>query len=127
LEAAHTVVAAARKAGRRVFLPEECQTLLRLFGIIYHESRNTPGSLPAAAIRVARDAVIGPVIHLDAADAWSPPSSAGIELVPLNGFLARRLIERCSLWKRALQHHATPVALDKLEDLLVAVADIATL
>src|SRR5690606_26483541 len=127
LDTAHAIIAEARKAQRWEFSAEECQTLLRLFGIIYHDEPDNPVSLPAAAIRVVRDPVIGPVIHLDAADAWSPPTSAGIELVPLNGFLARRLIERCSLWQRALQHHATPVALDKLEDLLVAVADIAAL
>ena len=78
-----------------------------------------------ARIRLTQDPLFGAVIHLDSAGAWPTSSSAGVELAPLNGFLARRLIERSPLWQHSLAPHATPVMLDKLEDMLVAVADLA--
>ena len=81
--------------------------------------------LVAARIRVTRDRLFGPIVSLDSAGAWPTASSAGTELVPLNGFLARRLMERSPLWAHQLAQHATPVALEKLEDMLIAVADLA--
>lgn len=81
--------------------------------------------LPPATIQIARDALFGPVIRLDESGAWAQPTSAGLELPPLNGFLARRLIER-SRWWRTLLPQATPMALDALENLLIDVAEVAT-
>lgn len=81
--------------------------------------------LPPAIIQVARDALFGPIIRLDESGAWAQPTSAGLELPPLNGFLARRLIER-SRWWRTLLPQATPMALDALENLLIDVAEVAT-
>lgn len=125
IAAAHAVLANVRAAGRSQFEPEEWRALFEIFRVPGAHAAHSATDFPAARIRIVRDPVFGPVISLDTADAWPTSSSAGIELLPLNGFLARRLIERSLLWTRVLAHHATPVMLDKLEDMLVAAADIA--
>src|SRR5690606_23977028 len=76
-------------------------------------------------IGVTRAPRFGAIISMDEAGAWPKTSRAGTERVPINGFLSRRLMERSPLWAHQLAQHATPVALEKLEDMLIAVADLA--
>lgn len=127
LALARELISAARVAGAKELTAETQAHLLSTFRIPMRQAdaQTVVRELVAARIRVSRDRLFGPVITLDAAGAWPTPSSAGVELVPLNGFLARRLIERSPLWTNWLARHATPVVLDKLEDVLVAVSDLA--
>lgn len=122
---AHALLAQARAQRRDRLDRDERHTLFEVFRMPGVHAAHAVSELPAARIRILRDAVFGPVISLDSANAWPTASSAGVELLPLNGFLARRLIERSPLWTRVLARYGTPVMLDKLEDMLVAAADIA--
>lgn len=128
LAPAANAIAAAREAGERTLNEAAQNQLLAAFRIpvMPLQGPDPLGEDPVTArIRVTRDRLFGPVISLDSAGAWPTASSAGTELVPLNGFLARRLMERSPLWGHQLAQHATPVALEKLEDMLIAVADLA--
>ncbi|GAA5236625.1 GNAT family N-acetyltransferase [Verticiella sediminum] len=121
---AETIVDDARAAGRRALGPDEAARLLGAFHIPVLRT-NAPAGVLAARLRIVRDAVFGPVLGITASPAWPSPSSAGLELVPLNGFLARRLIERSQLAQYGLLSRISAVVLDKLEDLMVAFSEMA--
>lgn len=126
---AANAIAAARAAGEHTLNEAAQNQLLAAFRIPvlppHADDAAAADDVVTARIRVTRDRLFGPIISLDSAGAWPTASSAGTELVPLNGFLARRLMERSPLWAHQLAQHATPVALEKLEDMLIAVADLA--
>nr|MBF0682582.1 GNAT family N-acetyltransferase [Pseudomonas sp.] len=128
LAGATNAITAARASGERTLNDAALARLLTAFRIpiVPADAGDTlSDDVVTARIRVTRDRLFGPVISLDSAGAWPTASSAGVELVPLNGFLARRLIERSPLWSHQLAQQATSVALEKLEDMLIAVADLA--
>src|SRR5690606_20433076 len=91
--------------------------------------RDSPiGVLPAEpesrpmAIRVRRDPNFGPVIQFGAGgpDALlSAGSDRGRDLPPLNGFLARQLIERSRAWQRVLASQLSGAAAEALQLALV--------
>lgn len=64
------------------------------------------------AIGVTRDERFGPVIRFGAGGALGAfsPDQAGAELVPLNYFLAKRMVQRSEFWQKLPRDHfATPV------------------
>lgn len=92
-------------------------------GITVEAMAGPPGSAKVS-IGVARDALFGPVIRFGSAHSRSEgPSNRSLELPPLNGFLARRLMERSPAW-RQLAGQLAPPAADALEDILVRLSDI---
>ncbi|OVZ61754.1 hypothetical protein CDO44_05680 [Pigmentiphaga sp. NML080357] len=93
-------------------------------GITVEAMAGPPGSAKVA-IGVARDALFGPVIRFGPARSRSDsPANRSVELPPLNGFLARRLMERSPIWRYALAEQISPRALDMLEDVLVRISEI---
>jgi acetyltransferase len=96
----------------------------RLEGITVEAMAIPPGAIKAS-IGVARDPLFGPVIRFGPARSRSDaPGNPSVELPPLNGFLARRLMERSPLWRHGLAVQASPRALDALEDILVRISEI---
>ncbi len=93
-------------------------------GITVEAMAGPPGSIKVS-IGVARDALFGPVIRFGPARSrGESPATRSIELPPLNGFLARRLMERSAIWRYELSPNLTPRALDALEDVLVRISEI---
>lgn len=93
-------------------------------GITVEAMAGPPGSAKVS-MGVARDALFGPVIRFGSARSRSEsPSNRSLELPPLNGFLARRLMERSPVWRYALAGQLSPRALDALEDVLVRISEI---
>ncbi|GAA4344208.1 GNAT family N-acetyltransferase [Pigmentiphaga soli] len=103
----------------------EAEPGARIAGITVEAMASPPGA-PKVAIGVARDALFGPVIRFgSAAGARAEPAgSLGVELPPLNGFLARRLIERTRIWRHVLSEQVSARAHELLEDILVRISDL---
>ncbi|NLZ12430.1 MAG: GNAT family N-acetyltransferase, partial [Alcaligenaceae bacterium] len=47
-----------------------------------------------------------------------------IELPPLNGYLARQLVERSVLWRRVLKQQLSPAAYETLQEVLERISDL---
>lgn len=93
-------------------------------GITVEAMAGPPGSAKVS-VGVARDARFGPVIRFGSARSRSEsPSNRSLELPPLNGFLARRLMERSPVWRYTLAGQLSPRAVDALEDVLVRISEI---
>ncbi|MEI2418493.1 GNAT family N-acetyltransferase [Orrella sp. JC864] len=131
LDRARQAIAAARRAGRLALQEDEVRALLAAFRV---PLAALDGAMPAdaapvpLAVRVARDQRFGPVVRLGTggpAGVLDGPDR-GMDLAPLNAFLARQLIERSRLWRRVLARAASPAALDALQELLEQAAALAS-
>lgn len=128
---ARLVLESVRAAGRLDLSVSECRAVLDAF---YVPLRDVPaGVLPGEpesrpmAIRVRRDPNFGPIIQFGAGgpDALlSAGSDRGRDLPPLNGFLARQLIERSRTWQRVLASQISSAAAEALQHTLVQVSEV---
>lgn len=132
IASARGVIENVRGAQRRDLDPTETQAVLDAFRV---PLTMWPGEGPAEddgarpmAVHVLRDAKFGPVIRFGAGgpDAELSPMDRAIDLPPLNGFLARQLIERSRLWRRAVAPGVGPQAAEALQDLLVQVSELVS-
>lgn len=130
-EAAQDVVAAVRRDGRQALTPAEARTVLNAFLAPIHDAMppglHEPLSRPMA-IRVQRDPRFGPVIRFGAGgpDAVLSSADRGMDLPPLNGFLARQLIERSRIWNKVLVSRLGTAAFEALQQALVRVSELVT-
>jgi len=132
LAGARALIARAR-AGHRLELDEtEIRTLLDAFLVpLRTVPRDVlpgePESRPMA-IRVRRDPQFGPVISFGAggADAALSPADRGLDLPPLNSFLARQLVERSRAWRRVLASQVSGIAAEGLHHALVQVSELVS-
>ncbi|WP_459616872.1 bifunctional acetate--CoA ligase family protein/GNAT family N-acetyltransferase [Bordetella sp. 2513F-2] len=129
---ARAVIASARAQGRLDLSAEEARAVLDAFQV---PLRDTPRDvLPAEpesrpmAIHVWRDAKFGPVIRFGAGgpDAVLSAADRGMDLPPLNGFLARQLVERSRLWRTVLAPEVGTVAAESLQQALVQVSELVS-
>ena len=131
VERARRIVEHARASGRLDLSLVECRSVLDAF---YVPLRDYPsGVLPGEpesrpmAIRVRRDPNFGPIIQFGAGgpDAViSTGADRGRDLPPLNGFLARQLIERSRTWQRVLASQISSTAAEALQHALVQVSEL---
>lgn len=143
--AARQVVARVREDDRRELSAEECRKLLDAFyvplrdlptaqatlaGVAGSERASMSASTPLRpmAIRVRRDPEFGPVIRfgMGGPDAVLSGAERGMDLPPLNGFLARQLMERSRLWRRVLASQINPMAAETLQHALVQVSELVS-
>nr|WP_082728740.1 GNAT family N-acetyltransferase [Bordetella pseudohinzii] len=132
MAAARAVIAAAREAGRLELTPAECRALLDAFHVPLRDGPLDvrpvePESRPMA-IRVRTDAKFGPVIRFGAGgpDALLSVAERGMDLPPLNNFLARQLIERSRIWRRVLAPQVSNAATEALQHALVQVSELVS-
>lgn len=148
LAAAREILARVRADCRRELNTAEICTLLALF---YVPLRDLPVDVAVAepefrsmAIRVRRDPQFGPVIRFGAGgpdavlsqsdrgfgaggpDVVLSQSDRSIDLPPLNGFLARQMIERSRLWRRVLAPRVGHLAAEALQQALVLVSEMVS-
>lgn len=125
LDTAHAILERAYTRDATELTSAESRRLLAAFGVITHNTMSRRlDEIRPLRIRVLRDRLFGAVIVLDTADRWPSHSSASVELLPLNSYLARRLIERSPAWTRGDLRHVSTPALEQLENLLVAIAEM---
>lgn len=133
LNLAKAVIAQVRADGRRLLSHQECESLLKAFFVplvldpelASHDALQT---VPLA-ISVTPDRRFGPLIRFGAGGAVSElmGSDGGVDLPPLNRFLARRLVERSKIWRRSMSSVISPQAyehlLNTLEELSILVCE----
>lgn len=131
VDRARLVLDGARATGRRSLSAAECRTVLDAFYVPLRDF--PPGVLPGEpesrpmAIRVRRDPNFGPIIQFGAGGADAllfAGADRGRDLPPLNGFLARQLIERSRVWQRVLVSQLSIAAAEALQQALVHVSEI---
>jgi acetyltransferase len=132
LTAAREILARVRAECRRELNTSEIRTLLALFYVPLSEfsadaARGEAESRPMA-IRVRRDPKFGPVIRFGAGgpDAVLSLADRGMDLPPLDGYLARQLIERSRLWRRVLAPRVGHMAAEALQQALVLVSELVS-
>ncbi|WP_291384334.1 MULTISPECIES: GNAT family N-acetyltransferase [Achromobacter] len=131
LAAAREIVARVRADCRRELNTAEIRTLLGLFYVPLSDAA-APSAAEAEsrpmAIRVRRDPQFGPVIRFGAGgpDAVLSLAERGMDLPPLNGYLARQLIERSRLWRRVLAPRVGHLAAEALQQTLVLVSELVS-
>lgn len=131
LAAAREIVARVRADCRRELNTAEIRTLLALFYVPLSDAA-APSAADAEsrpmAIRVRRDPQFGPVIRFGAGgpDAVLSLAERGMDLPPLNGYLARQLIERSRLWRRVLAPRVGHLAAEALQQALVLVSELVS-
>jgi acetyltransferase len=130
LDEARELVRRAQNERRHSLTADECRQLLDCFHIQLRDASDTPpsdDSLPMA-IRVHRDSKFGPYIMFGSGgqDALISASPRAVELPPLNRYLARKLVQRSSLWRRALSRQMTPDAFEALLDTLERISQLCS-
>jgi len=131
IDRARAVLDGARAAGRLDLTGPECRSVLEAF---YVPLRDVPaGVLPGEpesrpmAIRVRRDPRCGPIVQFGAGgpDALlASGTDRGMDLPPLNGFLARQLVERSRAWRRVLAPQLSGAAAEAVQQTLVQVSEL---
>jgi len=130
LDEARELVRRAQNERRQNLGADECRQLLACFHVPVREAQGAEppeDSLPMA-IRVHRDAKFGPCILFGSGgqDALISASYRAVELPPLNRYLARKLVQRSSLWHRALSRQMTPGAFETLLDALERISQLCS-
>lgn len=132
LEEARALVRKAQIQRRHSLTADECVQLLDCFYVpVQYEPTDVMSiladdeSLPMA-IRVHSDARFGPYIVFGSGgqDALISASYRAVELPPLNNYLARQLVQRSSLWRRALSAQITPAAFELLRETLERISEL---
>lgn len=138
LDDARRIVGTAQRERRRVLTQQECQQLLDCFHmpmryahghVMVDDTPEDPYDDPLPmAIRASRDHKFGPYIVFGsgAQDALLAIEQRAVELPPLNSYLARKLVQRSSLWHRALLRQITPAAFDCLIETLERVSQMVS-
>lgn len=134
VDEARAILRAARAAGRTQLSAAQCRQVLECFAIpIRCEGQARDPALAAEvaapmAVRLKRDALIGPYVQFGAGDGSLGQShDRAIELPPFNSFLARQLVERSALWRRVLSRQMSPAAFELLREALEHISNLATL
>ena len=132
VDEARALVKRALDEGRQQLTPRECADLFACFHIpldMLTDDSGYPGlqhvdDVPMA-IRVGLDPTYGPYINFGSGmrGAISARDRA-IELPPLNGFLARQLVERSVIWRRVLKQQLSPAAYETLQEVLERISDL---
>jgi acetyltransferase len=134
-EQARAMIRTARNERRPSLNEDECRRLLEYFHVpIQYVPDAAPGLASAEderlpmAISVFLDARYGPYIRFGAGGqhAHITGSRHAIELPPMNRYLARKLVQRSSLWGRALSRQLTPAALENLQEALERISQLVS-
>lgn len=122
VEGAREVVRAAQRRGRFALSQEETLALLGCFHVPIQLTDQAPADAPAMAIRVYTDPKFGPCISFGRGMEAFSRAEAAVELPPLNGYLARQLVQRSGFWQGTLSRSLTPSAFEFLREALERVS-----
>lgn len=132
IQQARALVAGVLETGRRALSEEECARLLECFHVpldLLPQGAEFPGlqhvdDVPMA-ILVGHDERCGPFINFGSGGRTAISArDRAVELPPLNRFLARQLVERSVVWRRALAQQISPAAYERLQDVLEHLSDL---
>lgn len=115
---ARQLVQAAQRRGQRVLSAGEVLELLGCFHVPLQLADDVPEGSPVMAIRVRKDPKLGPCMSFGRGLEPFLRAEAAVELPPLNGYLARQLVQRSGYWQGTLSRTLTPVAAEFLREAL---------
>ncbi|MGN6580614.1 MAG: GNAT family N-acetyltransferase [Bordetella sp.] len=127
---ARAVIARAREEGRQELTVAQAQTLLDAFQVpLQVMPEGAAGAEPEShpvSVRVSRDSRLGPVMQFGASgpQADLPGWGGSMELPPLNGYLARRLLERSRLWRGVIAPGVEVSVTESLQHALVQISEL---
>lgn len=132
VSAARALVRQVQAEHRQLLNDEEAQRLLACFHVPLRHILSK-GELKAAdalpmAIRSNRYTKYGPYLMFGSGgqDDVIARGNRAVDLPPLNGYLARQLIQRSSLWRRGLSRQMTPAAFELLRECLEGLSELIT-
>lgn len=126
VEGARRIVREAQSHGRLTLSSEETKRLLACFHVPVQLVDAPPEDAPAMSIRVRTDPKFGPCISFGRGEEPFPRSEAAVELPPLNGYLARQLVQRSDFWQSTLSSGITPTAFEFLREALERVSQLVS-
>lgn len=135
IPAARTLLDAALKEKRGTLDTREAMRLLDCFhvGVSWEEDQqdeqfSVEDGVPAVMIQVQSDPIFGPWIRFGEGGHKVVFSSRdkGLDLPPLNAYLAGQLIKRSRVWRQELETYVEPHIFVKLQRILESVADLVS-
>lgn len=126
VEEARRIVRDAQSRGRLTLSSGETMRLLSCFHVPVQLVDAPPDDSPAMSIRVRTDPKFGPCISFGRGLEAFPRSEAAVELPPLNGYLARQLVQRSGFWQSTLSSSITPTAFEFLREALERVSQLVS-
>ena len=135
ITAARALLDTALKENQTTLEPPEAMRLLDCFnaGISWDEDEqdeqfSVEDGVPAVMIQVQRDPIFGPWIRFGEGGHKVVFSSRdkGLDLPPLNAYLAGQLIKRSRVWRQELETYVEPHIFVKLQRILESVADLVS-
>lgn len=132
VDEARALIHAAQKERRWQLDEDECRQLFDCFYLPVHivaaDTTDEHDDTLPMSIRVQKDAKFGPYIMFGAGgqEALTASSYRAVELPPLNSYLARKLVQRSSIWHRALSRQITPVAFENLLETLERISQLVS-
>lgn len=92
------------------------------------EQYSMDDDIPSVRIKVQRDPIFGPWIYFGEGghEVKIPSDDQGLDLPPLNAYLAAQLIERSRVYRQEIQTYIEPHIYQKLQKLLEVVSDLVT-
>jgi acetyltransferase len=133
LDRVQQVLDGVRADGRLELTPPECRELFASFHVpvlirsrLEEDEHDYENTVPMA-IRVRRDPRFGPFVTfgVGGGQALLSRGDDGVELPPLNGYLARQLVQRSALWHRVLSRELGGAASESLQEALERISDMA--
>ncbi len=121
-EGARALVRAAQRQGRRELTRNEVEQLLACFHVPVRLVDEAPVDAAPMSIQVRTDPKFGPCIGFGRGLEAEARAEIAVELPPLNGYLARQLVQRSPYWDNTLAQVMTPTAFEFLRDALERVS-----
>lgn len=134
-EAGLALINSLRADQRRELTQDEAQTLLKHYradvawgGDERDEQYSLDDDIPSVRIMVKRDPIFGPWIYFGEGghEVKIQSDDQGLDLPPLNAYLAAQLIERSRIYRQEIQTYIEPHIYQKLQKLLEVVSDLVT-
>ncbi len=119
---ARALVRNAQNQGRLELSTAEAVELLECFQVPVRLVDEAPEDAPAMSIRVHTDPMFGPCIAFGRGLEPFDRAELAVELPPLNGYLARQLVQRSDYWGNTLSQYLSPNAFEFLREALERVS-----
>ena len=118
VEGARAIVRSAQRRGRLSLSANEAMKLLACFHVPIQLAEPPPDDIDIMAIRMRTDQKFGPCLAFGRGGEPLERAEMAVELPPLNGYLARQLVQRSGYWSSTLSEALSPAAFEFLREAL---------
>lgn len=130
IDGARAVIAGARAQGQLELSESQARALLDAFQVplpfLSGDAARVASESRPVSVRVTRDSRFGPVVRFGASgpEADLPDWGGSMELPPLNGYLARQMLERSRLWRSVIAPEVEVGVIEVLQYALVQLSEL---